>query len=255
MDNTEAKLADKLNAVQTGVDMYKYNEELLRGDSEFKYYFLGLLAADGYVSSKSNRLEIALKEDDVALLRVLSTTIAPGKPLRYRQKLKAYTLTVESKAIHEVVELYMCTGQKSINLIFPYGIPDQYINHFIRGYSDGDGNVGVKRGQRKLKTGEMKYYYGLRYRILGTRPFLQGLHMNLRRLCGLKHNARPHRKGTENVYYIEYGFSAAEKVLDFLYKDATYYLYRKRRVYEHIKNSDSSDLGRVYGTPEGCYNT
>ena len=77
----------------------------------------------------------------------------------------------------------------------------------------------------------------------------------MRRSCGLKNNVNPHRKDKENVYYIEYGFSIADKVLSHLYNDATYYLHRKKMVFDHIRTSDSDTLGEKYNTIYGRYNT
>jgi|GEM_PF-2283923 len=235
----------------------EYNLSLIKKDNEFKYYFLGFVAGDGYISRKSNRIEIVLKEDDIALLRMFRDMLAPHLKIKNRLiggKYKAYRLTFENKELKKEVMRYINTSNKTNSLIFPYGIPDNYVKDFVRGYIDADGNIGVKRGQR-LVDGNIRYYYGLRLRVLGTRAFLQGLTMNLKRLCYDKIMVVPHKKGKENVYYIEFGFSAAQRVLDYIYDGATYFLERKRRVFEYIKTSDSNVLAENYGKPDGCYNT
>lgn len=234
----------------------EYNLNLIKRDSEFKYYFLGFMAADGWVSNKSNRMELVLKEEDISVLKLFRDMILPDKKIKNRiiaGKYKACRLTLENKELKDEVMKYINTTEKTKSLIFPYGIPDQYINHFIRGYIDGDGNIGVKRGQ-KIVDGTIRYYYGLRLRVLGTRAFLQGLVINLNRLCSNKINVNPHRKENENVYYVEFGFSSAKIVMDYVYKDATYYLDRKHKVFNHIISLDSNDLEKSYGKPEGCYN-
>ena len=223
-------------------------------DSEIKYYFLGLVAADGWISDKSNRIELTLKESDVTLLRVLRDLFVPGKPLVYKEQQHAYRLTLDNKEIHDSIMLFFNTTDKTRSLMFPYGIPDKYIKHYIRGYIDGDGNIDVKKGQRKLANGNINYYYGIRLRILGTRLFLEGLQFNIKRLQTLTFNANPHKKDDENVYYIEYGFSAARSILDWCYDDASYYLERKKQVYLNLISMDSNSLEKRYGTPDGCYN-
>lgn len=235
--------------------MYHYNVALFREDSELKFYIIGLILADGYISGASNRIELAFKESDKGFLEGIRNIICPGKPLKYKQKQKAYRVTLDNADIYKEVMKYVNSLPKTTKLLFPYGIPDRYLPHFIRGYSDGDGNISVKYGRRKLKDGSFAKYYGLRFRILGTRQFLMGVECNLRRIDVSKNEVHPHKKGQENVFYIEYGFSQAKAVLDFIYKDATFMLPRKYQVYMKISNADSDELERVYGTPEGHYNT
>ena len=188
------------------------------------------------------------------MLELIRDMTCPGKPLKYKAKQHAYRFTIDNKSIYEAIMTFVNDRRKSTHLHFPYSIPDTYLSHFVRGYSDGDGNIGVKYGRRTLNDGTLGTYYGLRYRVLGTRQFLEGLEFNLRRLGGAPNQVHPHKKNPENVYYIEYGFSAAVRVLDFLYQGATIMLPRKYQVYQRITHSDSNELATAYRTREGCYN-
>lgn len=233
--------------------IYKYNSELIKMDSELKYYLLGLIGSDGYISGKSNSIELQLKESDRKLLELLRDLIVPGKPVKHKQSTNSCILKFDSKEIHEEVAKYIVPGPKSLTFRFPTGIPDKYIAHFIRGYSDGDGNISVCKARRKLNSNHIKYYFGLRYRILGTKQFLSTLSDNLYRLGVTKNRVTPHRK--ENIYYIEYSFSSAKRVLDFIYKDSNFKLDRKEKVFQEISSMDSDTLGKNYNTPKGRYNT
>lgn len=233
--------------------MFSYNIKAIQEDSEFKYYFLGFLAADGWISDKSNRVELCLNEKDKDILTIMRDIIVPGKNISYRPNINAYKLTIDNREIMDEVSKFIMRGNKTQSLIFPYGIPDQYFRHFVRGYIDGDGNIGVKRGQ-KIFEDNIKYYFGLRLRVLGTRAFLQGLVINIQRLIDNKIVGNPHKKENENVYYVEFGFSVAKKILDFIYQDAIYKLDRKYKVFQIISNSDSDVLAKNYGTPDGHYN-
>jgi len=235
--------------------MYEYNTALFRSDSEARYYITGLVLADGYISKVNHRIEIALKEDDEQLLLTVRDLVCPGKSLKYKQKQKAWRLTIDNKEIYESVRQFVNELPKSTTLLFPYGIPDKYLPHFIRGYSDGDGNISVKYGRRKLKDGTLARYFGLRYRVLGSKMFLSGLEYNLRRVGVAANQVNVHKKGDENVYYVEYGFSQAQAVLDYIYSDATILLSRKYKVFTKISESDSDTLEKAYGSPEGRYNT
>lgn len=233
--------------------MYTYNTDQISKDSQFKYYFLGLIASDGYISDRYNRIELCFKASDKPLLECIRDVVCPGKKISFRQKVNAYRLTLDNKIIHQEICKYINPGNKTQSLIFPYGIPDEYVSHFIRGYIDGDGNIGVKKGQRKFD-GYIKYYYGTRLRVLGTKAFLHGLSDNLFRLGVAKNRVNPHRKEKENVFYCEWGFSQANNVLNWVYQDSTYKLDRKYRVFLEISNKDSDTLAKNYGKEEGRYN-
>lgn len=237
--------------------MYNYNEALFSKESELKYYLLGLILADGYISRgrrNSYRIEVALAEKDRSYLETVRDIICPNKPLKYKQKQKAYKLTIDNKNIYDDIIYYVSRLPVGKYLTFPYGIPDKYLPDFIRGYSDGDGSIGVVRGQKKFN-GKTRYYYGLRYRLFGTQRFLEGVSINLKRLEIVPNLVRTHKKKEESCYYIEYGFKSASRVLEALYKNSTIRLERKFEVYQKILNTDSNELEKLYGTPEGCYNT
>ena len=69
---------------------YEYNEEIFTKDCEEKYYLLGLIAADGYISKKNNRIEICLAEKDKEYLENIKNIVCSKKTLKYKQKQKAY---------------------------------------------------------------------------------------------------------------------------------------------------------------------
>lgn len=232
---------------------HSYNSSLIIEDSEFKYYFLGMILSDGWVSKDSSRVELTLKESDKDYLNIISKNIT-DRPLIYKQKQKAYRLTIEDYKIKDELMKYINSYDKTFNLIFPSGIPDKYIKDFLRGYFDGDGTVGVKVSYRKVN-GIRKEYPGVRLRVLGTKAFLFGYAQNLQRLGLVNFIREPSKKGKENVYYIEYAFSSASRILKWFYVDSNYYLSRKKKVFELIDNSDSDFLMHNYGLNSGRYNT
>lgn len=232
--------------------MYTYNTNLIKQDSELKFYLLGLIGSDGYISAKSNSIELQLNSRDKKLLENLRDVIVPGKKISYKQSTDSSLLKLDNKEIHVEVSKYIEPGAKSHSFRMPTGIPDEYFSHFLRGYSDGDGNISVKKGQRKFNA-HTKYYFGLRFRILGTKSFLLSVSDTLYRLGITSNRVTPHRK--DKIFYIEYGFKMAEKVLNFIYKDCLFKLDRKFNVFQEIKTMDSKELEQKYGTPEGCYNT
>jgi hypothetical protein len=222
-------------------------------ESEFKYYFLGIICADGSLSEKGNGISISLKESDKEFLDLLREKIT-SKKLRYNPKTKAYTLYFASSIVKNEMMRYINTYQKTKSLIYPPNIPARYQKDFIRGYFDGDGNINVKMSYRVVKQ-ENKSYPGVRLRILGTFPFLLGLAQTLKNENVINFIRTPSRKGSENVFYIEYAFRSANAIMDWLYNGAIYFLPRKKQVYNHIRNIDKTILIDNYTKKEGFYNT
>jgi len=246
--------------------IYQYYPEKVLSDSEFKWYFTGFVAADGnlfvgsdYSKSKGIRkvkrngpfdqkLEISLNEKDRALLERLRDEIVPEKPIYERASTNSVRFTITHRDIvrHFIDELGIMPA-KSLRLTMPE-VPKEYVHHFVRGYVDGDGTWGVAKGKRTLKTGETRYYYGLRLRVLGTKEFLTQLSILF---DGKKR--KPYCRG--NFYSLETNHSTAEKFADWIYQDATIFLQRKYDVCSFIRNSDTEQLAANFGKPSAQYNT
>lgn len=203
-----------------GKHLYNYNWDFFEKDSEELYYFLGFIAADGYISD--NEIELTLNEKDIKILEKLRDLIVPDKPLIYRKNTKSYMLKIScKKRIPEFKKFYsMTTNNKHKEIKFPL-IKKQYIKHFIRGYIDGDGSIGTAKAYR-----DDKIYIGIRLRILGNLNFLKELNNQTKNFVKHKTNSI-RKKGTENVYEITYNFSTANALLEWLYKDSNIYLERK----------------------------
>lgn len=203
------------------VHKYKYNWNFFSKDSNELYYFLGFISADGYISD--NEIEIGLNEKDIDLLKRFRNIIVPEKPLYYKQKTNSYTLKISCKHFTCYIKefLGMNTNNKCYELKFP-NIPNNFIKDYIRGYVDGDGTIDTTKGYRKDKI-----YIGPRLRILGNFDFLSKLNETTKKFYNHKTNAI-NKKGKENIYVITYNFSTAKFLLEWLYKDCSICLERKK---------------------------
>jgi hypothetical protein len=245
---------------------YHYNTDVLREDSEFKWYFMGFVAADGNLNRKESRLEITINEKDRILLEVFRDRIVPDKPIYERPKTNAVRFSITNKEIVDyIIDEIGIPERKSLTLSFPNTYDPQeydhfpinarvdgnilpgYVHHFMRGYFDGDGTWGVKKAKRNVD-GNMRHYYGLRMRVLGTDRFLRTYSIRFD-----DSSRTPYNRG--GFYSLEMNFSKAEEFADFIYNDATIFLQRKYDVMNLIRSSDSSQLASNYGTLSGCYNT
>ena len=128
-----------------------------------------------------------------------------------------------------------CVPNKSLILKFPdekIFKSSDLIRHFIRGYVDGDGTLGVYQHSKSNTNLEASL------NIVGTKPFLEGVQNYL----GIKGFLMQKPNCSENTYRLGYSTKKAENIADILYKDATIYLDRKYNIY--ISNFAALKLGK-----------
>lgn len=204
------------------IGSYKYNWDFFKKESEELYYFLGFVAADGYINEEG--IEIGISEKDVALLERFRDLIVPNKPLYRRKRTNSYTLKISCRSqTKELKKFYgMQSNKKCYEITFPE-IPSKHIKDFVRGYLDGDGCIDSTKGYRKEKI-----YVGPRVRLLGNEEFLSGLNSAIKTFVPNKTNAIE-KKGSENIHTVTYNFSTASKILKWLYDNCSIYLERKKQ--------------------------
>lgn len=203
-----------------GTYIYHYNWNFFDTPSEELYYFLGFVAADGYISG--NGIEIGLAKNDIALLERFRDLICPEKPLYVRTKTNSFTLKISCKnKISKFKNFFsLKSNNKGQEMKFP-DIPKKYVKDFIRGYIDGDGCIDTTKAYKGNKT-----YIGPRLRILSNFDFLTTLNEKTKDFVLHKTNAIS-KKGKDNVYCVTYNFSTAKNLLKWLYKDCKICLDRK----------------------------
>lgn len=190
-------------------------------DTEYKAYYLGLLAADGWL--EKNSLFIDLQRKDQALLEELQQKIVPFIPLAYYKARKMNVddkvrLVITSKKWRERCEELSIGYRKSLTIPDMIdNIPTNVRHHFVRGYFDGDGTVGVYLNKKLNK----KFS---RIQFLGTREFLLGIHRAIGIPVGtIRLNPK------EKIHRLTYsGKQRLFEIKDYLYKDATIFLSRKK---------------------------
>jgi hypothetical protein len=117
-----------------------------------------------------------------------------------------------------------CVPNKTFKLKFPTIIPDYLLNHFCRGYFDGDGSC-FKVGNRN----------GWRLQVLGIHGFLYDYGRCVTNNCDSIHTNIYSHKNIHRLIYIR-----KKDVLKFgkwLYKDALIYLTRKYDKFQEALNS------------------
>jgi hypothetical protein len=150
------------------INEHIWNESFSKIETEEQAYWLGMMYADGYVSKDSNRIELTLKDKEhvekfAKFLNLEKTRVKPKTAMG-----KTYfKLSFRNFTIHKDLINNGCIPQKSLYLSFPKEkiLPKNLINHFVRGYFDGDGSLGIYSNKGEKPTPQIS--------INGTLDFLE----------------------------------------------------------------------------------
>lgn len=218
-------------------------------DTEDKAYFLGLLYADGSVIPNKNVVKISLIEPDIDILKKFSLCINSNRPLApYQPKkgncYKNYTLNISSVKIYNDVIKQGCHPQKTFTLKFPTEeqVPSHLIQHFVRGYFDGDGCITTKGHSERYKNKQYKVC------IVSTLDFCIELSKLTNGQLRVNNSLEIRHKERNNCtrQFIVSGNKQVKTFLDWLYKDATIYLKRKYDRYQEVLDNDYRIKNKIH---------
>ena len=190
-------------------------------DSEEKAYWLGFLYADGYVSSTTNHIELTLGLKDYE--HVLKFGEFIGYQGSIRKDDKRVRLSFQDKEMHQDLIDKGCVPNKSLVLTFPSEniVPKYLIYHFVRGYIDGDGYIGIHTNN-----------FGRLSITCGSVVFIKEL---IKVMQWREKSIRKDKRS--NAYNVEWAGLYVTNMLEQLYNDANVYLNRKQERYLQIKNA------------------
>lgn len=186
-------------------------------DTELKAYLLGFFAADGCVYDKF-RFGLCVAEQDRYIINLFKDSIAPDSYIKETQnskgaknRQKQLFLRISSE---EIVSDFKKYGLEERKTYKPYVIPEleNYLKwHFIRGYFDGDGHLGIKT-RTKYKTCRICFSNGSKEILESIQKFTKKGKL---RFC------KNHWKlDIENI-------TDCKEFLDLMFKDCHYMLPRK----------------------------
>jgi intein-encoded DNA endonuclease-like protein len=143
-----AKLLKNNNIKLRPKNIYTVDETFFQNiNSEEKAYILGLWYSDGNV--KNNLIRISLQEDDIEILEKVKNILKYTGPLKLKIKKgnrkKQVELAITRKCLADQLINLGCVPNKSLILTFPDFLSEELIQHFIRGYFDGDGSINIKK--------------------------------------------------------------------------------------------------------------
>ncbi len=205
-------------------------------------YVLGYFAADGHMfKNKNGSCYMVFTSSDQELLidvkEILGVTNSIEKHILPNKNWKTkYVIQIGSKIIYKRLLELGFTPNKSLTLNFPV-IPDNVVNHFIRGYFDGDGCASFSQRIRKDRKNK-RYKQLVAIFTSGSYKFLDVLRKKLISLGNIGEGGL-HRK-QKGSYDLVYSTQDVVKLFRFIYPSED--IPRLRRKW-YILKSGMEQLG------------
>jgi DNA-binding Lrp family transcriptional regulator len=198
---------------------YIWDDNYFSQDTAEVFYWAGFIAADGCVklhSKKYKQLSIGLSQKDHEHLEKFKKSIEFDGPIHKISScgIDKSEITISSDKIFDDLARFNIVPRKSLTYTFPeWLIKHPLVNHFMRGYNDGDGSFYIIL-KKNRKTPQL--YFSLR----GTKEFLTEYRNILEDNCKIKKNINKPRFN-EDIYTLEYGGNIVVKsIANFIYKDS-----------------------------------
>ena len=212
---------------------YKLFDEI---NSEESAYFLGLMCADGnnFVSKRDDyQIAIALQTMDLHILETFKQNLCPNQIIKFKKRRKPhhhdqFKLKIDSKIISRQLTKLGCIPAKSLKLKMPK-IPEYLFHHFVRGYFDGDGSIYFNAKQRKSHI-----YDAYTWKITSSFDFCKSVKIKLDYIHGIKLYLKKSNNGITTSITIN-GNHQVIKLMEWMYRGANIYLYRKYNRFLHLK--------------------
>jgi len=228
---------------------YRCNEHIFSTDTENSFYLAGFIAADGCVMSKggSKVLSIGLSNKDKIHLEKIRSALGAENPIHdYDVKTSKQNpnwndtvkseMKISSTQIYSDLQRFNITERKTHTLTLPDWIKDHPLrHHFIRGYIDGDGCFSSAVGKgRKVR----QVFFSVR----GTTQFLTSLRSILETDLNLDERTKDIRINN-GIGVLEYvGNRVCKALAEYLYRDATIYLDRKKEAAFAFQEWDTKEF-------------
>lgn len=217
----------------------EYNNELEQIDTQEKSYLLGMLFADGVITTNNAvRLSITDKE--------LIDKLYDNFPFfnkgefdfsiyNINSKIQ-YSLTKKSEKLQNDLINHGLQFRKSTENLDTIKIPniqDILISHFIRGYFDGNGSISIPSKRPNLR--RIEICSSSNTFIINIKQYLESKNIN----CPI---FREKKNTKSSLYLIEWVNSEDTlKLREFLYNNANIFLKRKKDLFDSFKIINKTD--------------
>lgn len=212
-----------------------FNENFFSTESPDAFYLAGFMAADGNISGRKYEMKIELSERDLLFLERIKNLLQLEGSVKKRlvknskrngewQDSTNYSLNFSSQQVVNDLKRFNIVPNKTKIYDFPEWLMTHTLaNHFMRGYMDGDGHLGLRDDKK------------LRWHLAGNFSFLEKYQSILERNCNIHHNNISTR--SNKLSCLEYtGNIIVSKICRFLYNNSTFHLERKYNIYTSFMN-------------------
>lgn len=232
-----------------------HNDDFFAHDNELSFYWAGFIAADGCIGqrtkmkngikalSESYVLSIALGIKDIKHVEKFKNDIQTTAPIgiylvknskrnsKWNDTEKA-EIKITSQKIFTDLMRFNITQRKSLTYTFPeWVVEHKLLNHFLRGYFDGDGSFYIN--EHEIKCDQL--YFCVR----GTPKFLK-VYRSILEKENLVTARDTEIRISSGQGVLEYGGNGVvAKISNYLYNNATVYLDRKYNLVEHLLDKSS----------------
>jgi transposase len=202
-------------------------------DTREKAYVLGLLYADG--NNNGNDISIGLQFGDKEILEKVNELFKSNRPLAFRNNegkkniIQGRNCQLQNQYILCIGSVYMCkkaaewglVKNKTLKITFPERLKEEFYSDFIRGYFDGDGCIYFN--EKKMV---------LQWSIIGTFNFCSYIKEFLKYKLNINCHLAQSKGSNEVIYTLTVGGNLKiNKLMEFIYKDATIWMKRKKDKY------------------------
>ena len=187
-------------------------------------YYLGLLFADGCVYDRPHGrqkvLSLSQSMNGAELVEQFVHDIEYGGNINHyihKDGRTGVIVQITSDYLCDRLIALGCTQKKTLVIRFPSQVPWETMRHFLRGYTDGDGCLGIYDGQSKIRISS------------GSRPFLVEFRGALcAMLPTINDNNKISKVRRKNCYTLQWSsnFQCAQ-IASLLYGDCSVALLKK----------------------------
>lgn len=233
-----AKLLKEENLIRKPGKNYKYqcNEKFFSNiDTEVKAYWLGVLFADGNISKNNcgtGQIFLTSKDKDwlETFLKDINSTGVLYKEIHKKYNKPIWKVHITSDKLYTDLCNLGCIPKKSLIIQFP-NISLKLIPHFIRGYFDGDGTIGVYHYIKESNCVTLKSSI-----CSGSEKFLEELAKYLPTKMKKLHFY-------SGVFQIRFSVKDTISFCNYIYNNSTRFLLRKKKIIDnYLKERRSTTI-------------
>lgn len=200
-------------------------------DTEDKAYWLGFLYADGYILEKGKALITGLTLKDLEHIEKFKCDINSTHLIKEAKTTNNYQLNIYNTKFSKYLVDKGCVPRKTYLIEFPI-IESDLINHFIRGYFDGDGSISATDKTLQITI------------CCASKTFLEKLIKFLSDETGVKNKIYTRKDGLH--LYVNASGDDILKIKKYLYKGSKTYLDRKKETFDLIEKNINEIKNKVW---------